>query len=310
MNGPLFIGGPARSGKTLVRWILASHPRIAVTRRTEMWSRFADRYGDLGDAGNLERCLEAMMARPQIAALEPDLGRVRHDLGTGEPTYARLFASINRQYADRCGKARWGDQSPANERFAGPIMAAYPDARFVHLLRDPRDCAAALLLEKQRRRSGVARWTASWLVSAVLAREHAERYPVAYLVVRYEDLVAEPERTVRHLCHALGERFEPAMLSIEGAERYREQRRSSGGIAISAAFVGAYRRALSPPVVAAIQSAAGGEMERLGYALDDVRLSAPQRIRSAAASPRRAGARVRGSTRGHPSAATDAGGGR
>ena len=111
-------------------------------------------------------------------------------------------------------------------------------------------------------------------------------------------------------CHSLGEVFHPTMLAIDGAERYEEQRRPSGGIAISPAFVGVHRRSLSPTDVAAIQAAAGAEMERLGYALDDVRLSTPQRIRSAASSARRADPWFRRSTRGERSTATDAAGGR
>jgi hypothetical protein len=72
--GPIFIGGTSRSGKTLMRWMLSSHPRIVVTRRTEMWTRFYGRFGDLTEPANLERCLRAMLERRQIA-----------DLGTGQP---------------------------------------------------------------------------------------------------------------------------------------------------------------------------------------------------------------------------------
>lgn len=309
--GPIFVGGASRSGKTLMRWMLSSHPDIVVTRRTEMWSRFSGRFGDLGKPGNLERCLGAMMARSQIAALEPDLERVRRDFAEGERTYGRLFALVNEQYAERCGKPRWGDQSPSNERFADAIMSAYTTARFIHLIRDPRDCYAAILLEKAKRRPGAAGvWASSWTTSAALARDNVERYPDAYRVVRYETLVAEPEQTMRDVCDLLGEPFDPAMLRMEEVERYRELRESTGS-PISTAFVGQYARVLSPTDLVHIQAVADEQMRSFGYAPEAVRLSAGERIRLAAAWPAlRTRRRVQPSGHRRPAPAADAGGGR
>lgn len=277
--GPIFIGGASRSGKTLMRWMLTSHPRIAVMRRTEMWPRFAGRFGDLGHAENLERCLRAMLERHQISALEPDLDRLRSALGA-EPTYARLFALLGQGYAERAGKTRWGDMSPGNERFAHEIMSAYEGARFIHLIRDPRDAYASLLLEKAPRRPGaVAAWTSPWIDSARLASAGAERYPGAYLAVRYETLVAEPEATMHQVCRLLGEAFDPAMLRMAEARRYDDVRTSSGVGPISTDFVGRYRGTLTRADVAYIQAVAGSEMRRFGYEPDAVRLSVRDRIR-------------------------------
>ena len=80
---PSSSAGSSRSGKTLMRWILSSHPRIAVSRRTEMWPRFHGRFGDLANTKNLERCLDAMLERKQIAALAPDVDRLRRDFRHG-----------------------------------------------------------------------------------------------------------------------------------------------------------------------------------------------------------------------------------
>ena len=46
--GPIFVGGLDRSGKTLLRLALSSHPNIAMTRRTYTWTEVYQRYGDLG----------------------------------------------------------------------------------------------------------------------------------------------------------------------------------------------------------------------------------------------------------------------
>ena len=283
MTGPIFVGGAARSGKTLVRWMLSSHPRIVVTRRTEMWPRFYGRFGDLGRDENLERCLSAMIEREHIARLEPNLDALRRDFRLGERTYARLFALVHERYAERCGKARWGDQTAIIERFAEKILAAYPGAKVIHLVRDPRDRFEALLGRGPRRPGAVGHATAGWLLSASLAERNLARYPDSYRVVRYETLVTAPEVTVRELCAFLGEAFDPAMLRMDAARRYEEERAASAdGIPISTGYVGRYRQGIGRVDLAFIQAFAGRRMRALGYPPDPIRLSAGERIRYAA----------------------------
>lgn len=286
MNGPIFIGGSGRSGKTLLRWILACHPRIAVSRRTELWARFWGRFGDLEDDENLERCVRAMLEREQISALGIDAARLRADLSRGERTYARLFALVHEQYAERCDKSRWGDQSPHNERYAELILASYPEARFLHLVRDPRDCFHAEVERGVRGPGAVGPTTAAWLRAAQLATANAARFPDAYRVIRYEALVTDPDATVREICAFLGERFDPSMLAMAEADRYDEQRASSPtGSPISPSFVGEYRDGLDRCDLAFIQTIAGRSMQRLGYQTDALRLTPAERIRCAAVWP-------------------------
>ena len=285
-TGPIFVGGAGRSGKTLVRWILTSHPRIVVTRRTEMWPRYYERFGDLGSPNNLERCLRAMLGRPQIATLEPDLERLRRDLRQGSATYARLFSLINEQYAERCGKPRWGDQTGLVERFADEIMSAYRGARIVHMVRDPRDRYEALRRRGRRRPGAAGKSTADWLTSVSLAQRNLERYPGSYKVVRYETLVARPEGTIREVCDFLGEGFDRAMLTLSGVSRYDEERAASpDGIPITGAFVGRYRDSIPRSDLAFIQATAAKQMVAFDYHPDPLLLTSSERMRYAASRP-------------------------
>lgn len=205
-NGPIFVGGLSHSGKTQMRMALEAHSRIAMTRRTYLWTGYYGRYGDLGTSKNLERCLAALAADEGIRELEPDLDQVRRDFETGEPTYGRLFALIHRQHAARLGKPRWGDQLGLVEAFADRIFEAYPDAVLIHMVRDPRS---------QRTGGGLGSlgWTVGrWRFSAELAGRNELRYPDRYRVVRFESLVAEPEATLRRVAAFIGEAFEPQML--------------------------------------------------------------------------------------------------
>ena len=105
-RGPIFIGGLDRSGKTLLRLSLSAHPNLALTRRTYLWPRFFNRYGDLSRGDNFERCLRAMLQRKPIQVLQPDAERIRREFWQGEASYARLFALLHQHYAERQGKPR------------------------------------------------------------------------------------------------------------------------------------------------------------------------------------------------------------
>jgi Sulfotransferase family len=266
VNGPIFVGGASRSGKTLMRGLLSSHSRIVVTRRTEMWPRYYRRFGDLGHDRNVDRCLDAMMNRHQIAALAPDVARLRRDFCRGPRTYARLFALFHEQYADRCGKARWGDQTGGLEKMADVVMAAYTGARFVHMVRDPRDRYVALTEKRRPRRLTLERSTLQWVRSAVLALRNARRYPDSYRAVSYEGLVSRSEETMRGICAFLDEDFEPALLRMENEPRYDVQRLASEtGTPITTAYVGLHRDALDAWSRRFVGVVASAEMKAFGY---------------------------------------------
>ena len=269
-NGPIFIGGLDRSGKTLLRRMLGRHPRLALTRKTYLWTRFYNQYGDLAQSENLERCLQAMLKQRSIQAFQPDVKRIQREFRQGPATYERLFELFHQQNAERLGKQRWGDQLKLVERFAETIFASYPDAKMIHMVRDPRDRYTATLNDTPRRKTfrrpgWKAGWSvARWLYSARLAERNQRRFPERYLVLRYETLLQDPGGTLTEVCNFLGETFDPLMLEAENGpeeeadereDLLREQRISAGETAFA-------------------QLIAAREMRRLGYGLEPVQLSA------------------------------------
>jgi hypothetical protein len=283
---PVFVAGLERSGTSLMYALLASHPRIAMTRRTNLWTHFYGQYGDLGDDANLDRCLDTMMRYRRLAKLHPDRARLRRDFRAGEPTYGRLFALLYHQHAERLGRPRWGDKSLGTERYVRPIFDAYPEARVLHMIRDPRDRFASSLTRWQRRRGGIGAGTAEWLVSARLAVRNEHERPGAYRVVRYETLVSAPEAAVREVCDFIDEPFAPEMLSMEGAPTFADRgsnssygRRTPGTITTSS--VGRFREVLSPRQIAFVQRMARDEMAHFGYAPEPVQFPVLGRVRFA-----------------------------
>jgi Sulfotransferase family len=189
---------------------------------------------------------------------------------------------VHEQYAERSRKPRWGDQTAEVGRFADQIVAEDPRARFLHLVRDPRDRFVAILERGPRRPGAVGHATAAWLASTSVALRNRRRHAGRYLILRYEDLVSRPEWTMREVCAFLGEEYEPAMLRIDGVRRYDALRAASeSGSPVSTAFVGRYRGSLSRADVAFIQSIAGQRMIAFDYRPDPIRLTPGERFRYA-----------------------------
>ncbi|HJQ15263.1 MAG TPA: sulfotransferase [Anaerolineales bacterium] len=213
-SGPIFIGGLDQSGKTPLRRMLSAHPELLLTRRTYMWSRFYQQFGSLSNPSNLERCLSAMLAQKAIQEMQPDPQQIRREFIQGAQTYARLFELFHRQSLERAGKRRWGDQLGFVERFAEVIFSSYPDAKMIHMIRDPRDSSAEGADKKHRGRGKSGWLTARWKFSAHLAQQNSRRYNKHYLVVRYEDLMQDTEKVLRRICTFLNEDYLPEMLEV------------------------------------------------------------------------------------------------
>jgi hypothetical protein len=284
-KGPIFIGGPDRCGKTTMRAFLASHPNIAIPAvGSNMWTYFYGQYGDLAIEQNFERCLEDMLHYKHVAFLQPDSERIRHEFHQEERTYARLFSLFLIHFAEREGKPRWGVQTGLIERYADQILAAYPGAQIIHLIRDPRDRYEASLARwpKGRLRAGGA--VARWEYSVGLAKRNQKRYPERYLVVRYETMVAKPEQTLHQLCEFLDETYTTDMLTMSDAPEFREK--ISQGIdldpdqtPVTTDYIGRYRQGVPREDIAFIQAYAGKDMKAYDYRLEPNDFSFSERLR-------------------------------
>lgn len=280
---PVYVAGQERSGTSLMYALLASHPNIAMTRRTNLWTHFYDQYGDLSNPENLDACLAMMGRYKRIHPLKLDLVRVRQEFLQGEQTYGRLFAIIEGHYAERLGKPRWGDKSLHTERYADAVFAAYPRATILHMLRDPRDRYASALTRWEVNRSGVGGGAAVWLSSVKLASQNQKKYPDRYKIVRYETLASEPEKTLRDICSFIDEPYEPVMLTMNGARSFRDEGGNSSYTTyepgrISTRSIGRFRKVLSKRQIAFLQLLCSKEMKTLNYQQEKVELSAREKI--------------------------------
>lgn len=282
-SSPIFIGGLDRTGKTLMRLMLSAHSKIAITRRTYLWPKYNNKFGDLKQPENLNRCLVEILDSKTIANFELDGDRIRELFLKGNATYPRLFAIILMQFADSQGKTRWGEQMGMIEQYADLIISAYPDAKIIHMIRDPRDRYTEKFADQNSKPGKVGWETERWLKSISLADRNLQRYPDNYLVLRYESFTSQPEETMRKVCDFIGEYYEQNMLTMENTIRFgskpiqfNEQRLNNEADGTGTSKID--RGVLSKRELSYFQSSTINELQKHNYNIEELRLSVPERI--------------------------------
>lgn len=221
-SAPLFVLGVRRSGTTLLRLILDRSSGIAIPDESHFVPQLAHRHGAPVDRDRFLEDLRRLRTLPRWD-LSPDevAPLVRSGMTTGE-----AIGAIFTAYAAKHGKPRWGDKTPAYMRHLPLLERLFPDAIFVHLMRDGRDVALSLLAlgEGVVGRTGANPESApgaalQWATEISDARALGRRAgSPRYLEVRYEELVAEPSAVVESVCTFAGIAFDPAMLEPSEAE--------------------------------------------------------------------------------------------
>lgn len=216
---PFFVVGCARSGTTLLRCMLDSHPRLAVPPESHFIARLAPR------TARSPFDIEQILRHLQIRTWDIDAAAVRDAVVRQQAvTFAEQVHALFGLYARARGKQRWGDKTPDYVEHMCTIAAIFPDALFIHVIRDGRDVATSLTQWPWGPASPVG-GAFRWRRKVTRGRRDGAALPAdRYLELRLEDLVADPEGELRRLCAFLGEAFDPAMLDYHrtAAERMRE----------------------------------------------------------------------------------------
>jgi hypothetical protein len=267
-NGPIYIAGLDRSGKTTMRAFVTSHPHIDIPAvGSNMETYFYGRYGDLGNRANLDRCLEAMLRYKHIVFLDPDEERIRAEFAAGPPTYPHLFSLFLRHHAERAGKRRWGAQTGLAEEYADVLFASYPGLKIIHMVRDPRDRYQASRAKWPNGKGAAGGAAARWSLSTGLARRNLRNHPDDYLVVRFEDLIRATRQTLTEVFDFLGEELVPEVFEMKDAAKHRSELRAGRAPddpLLSPEFIGLHR-ALPADEVSYLDLVLSGGMRRHGY---------------------------------------------
>jgi hypothetical protein len=232
-DAPIFVVGCQRSGTTMLRLMLDSHPSISCGPETRFLAGLARITGE-----DWHR-----------------LSRYGFPKEYWQEQVARFFDKILSDYATSRGKTRWADKTPLYARSLDFLTESFPTCQVVHVVRDGRDVVLS-----HRKRFGylsAVKAVRKWPMYIAAARATGDRLPVSrYREVRYEDLVGDTEGTMRALLDWLGEPWDATVLDFDKQphdvpDKYVEltaQRRRGEGSrgAVYRARAGAHRRELDP----------------------------------------------------------------
>lgn len=207
----------------MLQALLGAHPDIAAPPEIYFVARVsehADYFGDLGADANLASALHETLNPPldMLADCGFDEERLLERAKRGPRTYAGLLDAVLSDFAERHGKLRWVEKSAGQSIQA--VLGLFPDARFIHIFRDPRDVVASSMEAAWTRAENATaiahQWRSFTIQTMWCGRELG---PTQFMQVRYEDLVRDPVTVMRMVCAFLDEEFDPGM--VEDTSRRR-----------------------------------------------------------------------------------------
>jgi LPS sulfotransferase NodH len=276
---PLILLGVSRSGTTLLRVILDRSPGIAVPDESFFVPLLARRHRHTVD---VERFVDDLRRVPTLRAWGLDPAAVESRLRPGMAT-ADAIAAVFEAYAAKEGKPRWGDKTPMYMRHLPLLEQLFPTAQYVHLIRDGRDAAVSFLRMPEgtftrtwAHPESAAEFACLWRVEVENARALVRRVgSTRYLELRYEELVAEPEKTVRAICAFADLPYESAMLDYADAVDVSAKPHQQRLLQPPTTGVRDWRTELEAEDARAFERLAGHLLADLGYPLLDPAPRAP-----------------------------------
>ncbi len=300
---PVFICGHPKAGTSLLRALLDSHPQLVVYPEETLFFR---RYLPLVEgqaptvwvATALESLLHIFTWNTETPPANQDgyLDRdytwigyenvkgaflklvdtmpLRHP---GDVLSAAMLAFGQAMEHLNPNTRAWVEKTPYNERFAAQIFAWWPEARCIHVVRDPRDNYASY--QRKHADWDEATFALRWAKSTRLGMQNEAHFgKTRYRVVRYEDLVRAPAQVMADIADFLGVAMHPNLLmptragrSWQGNSMFADRFQ-----AISTRPVGRWRERLSPDEAALVEWMTARWMDALRYPRE---MSYPWRIR-------------------------------
>jgi hypothetical protein len=205
MKRPVFIVGCPRSGTTLLYSMLVASGGFAVYRKETYFYDLLPRFRDLATVQGQQRFarefLQGYLGHVPGLDVEPFVRSALDQCRRPEEFLPLLLTAItSAQQMDR-----WIEATPAHVLCMNEIERAVPDALFVHVIRDGRDCALSNNLQRwiptlpwdKTRRLGVAALLWESMVRA--GRAYGRANPSRYLELQFEDLIGSPSETLNRV---------------------------------------------------------------------------------------------------------------
>jgi hypothetical protein len=220
-ESPIFIVGCPRSGTSLLRNLLRSHPHLTFPRESHFIPAFYRAYGNPRNSSEAIRLARRILG---IHWIQDWNLNIEADALSGERTFAGMVSRLFAEYARTQHKERWGDKTPQYVTEIPTLREIFPASKIIHIYRDGRDVALSWLrvgFDPHNLFTAARLWRTYVSAGRIVGQNLPE---AAYAEVRYETLLSQPEETMREVCAFVGEPYDPAVLRLDSLERMRWRR--------------------------------------------------------------------------------------
>lgn len=284
-TGPVFILGSPRSGTTLLHSMLMSAGGFAVyCSEFHAYNGLGPRFRGLRSREQRERFLEEWLGTEAFLRTGLPAEQVRELVEERCRSAADLLREVMGAVAERQGAATWVDSTPENGLFLREIARDFPEARVVHMVRDPRDVAASLGQQRWVRSlpgyggrpllAAAAYW--AWIVGRI--QTDARALEGRYLELRFEELLGEPERALERVGGFLGRPLDLDRIRGAGVGAVGAPNTSHGDGEARRGFDPRlrWRRRMTTEEAAEVEAIAAGPMAALGYEAESTPAERPR----------------------------------
>lgn len=237
---PIIIGGHARSGTTLLRVILDTHPHVVCGPESRIFESLAQ-----GGLKKIKKRADRIAKR--YGTTRTDILKLLKEADNESEFVYRFFDT----YCNKTGKARWAEKTPNNIYWFDRISAFFPEMYLIHIIRDFRDlCLSQHPTNEIFQSDGVNYGLLTGWINAIRCGIRQRSNP-RYIEIRYEDLIFDTVPTLQKLFVFIRLPWDDRVLEFYNhAGPTRDERVAPEVIAtrkpISQASVGRWRKEMSP----------------------------------------------------------------
>lgn len=274
-----FIVGKGRSGTTMLQSILDAHPACIIPLETRFIIHLKSKYRSVSvwTDSRIRSFYNDLFTDLKFSTLwQVDKHKLLQELlflGK-EADFASLVKVVYLNYLSIYPKSEIkliGDKNPIYTIFIPQLAEIFPDAKFIHLIRDHRDNISSHI--RVFPIQDIPFLASKWVFYNQLVEDHKRRNPEQVLTIRYEDLVSDPGANIQRICSFLGITYDPAMLrfhertneGLKYIEHFVRKFHDNLYNPINNSKVNTWKKGLSPDQVQAIEVIAGLKAAEYGY---------------------------------------------
>ncbi|MFA5417111.1 MAG: sulfotransferase [Bacteroidales bacterium] len=216
----LFIVGRPRSGTTLLRTLFDAHTNVVMPPECQFVVNLYGKYGKKSNWSkkDLKQFYDDLLIQWRFKSWKMDNQQLMENLlkNEGPNSYGNICKTVYSTYQSVFPKEKillFGDKNPGYAIYTRRLLKIFPNARFIHIIRDYRDNFVSVK-NVDFELSIPSSVGLKWVYFYQKVHRDARKNPSAYYHIRYEDLVSEPEKTLKSLCEFAGIEYQPEILNF------------------------------------------------------------------------------------------------